>query len=69
MIWPFVDTLVYFAGYVMIESFWTPYLMKSIGASQYQAALAFFVSGGSNVLTAVVAGVVSSNSVYVVESG
>ena len=63
MLWPLVDTVIYFAGYLMIESFWTPYLMRSAGATQYQAALAFFISGGSYVLSSIVAGCVSFNDV------
>ena len=61
MIWPLADTVIYFAGYLMVESFWTPYLMRSAGATQYQAALAFFISGGSYVLSSIAAGFVSFN--------
>ena len=63
MAWPLVDTVIYFAGYLMIESFWTPYIMKSAGATQYQAAVAFVISGGSYVLSSLVVGPVSFENV------
>ena len=63
MAWPLADTVIYFAGYLMIESFWTPYLMKYAGATQYQAAVAFVISGGFYVLSSLVVGPVSCENI------
>ena len=56
MFWPLIDVVIYFTGYVMIESFWTPYLKSSIAATHYQVALAFFITGGSYVLSSILSG-------------